>query len=592
MWTSRSTSGQSCFVTLWLAIGCVVWTTTVGGCVHAWISLAHLPSIRAFKSPAAALSIVAPPSLLWTTTTTTSRSNSVSQRRGSSVASAASASSDVRDSSATNQTSDSNDDNTKKDDNDDETSKKSTKLRKKTSGMIPKHKFLPLAEQAKAYLTASTDPYHAVSNAVQLLKRQGFTKWSPHHHEKNPLQAGGKYYYTVQQSTLVAFTVGGQASIRSKHDNDTNDDKNIVPFCIVGGHTDSPNFRLKPRSKCTAPSAKHGCIQLGVECYGGGLWHTWLDRDLSVSGNVLVRTSTDHHKITNRLVQLSDPIARISSLCIHLQTADERKALALNRETHTVPIVASTPQAVVEPYPLSLSSSSNPSTATALEQALEEQINTPVEQEEQEETKTESKEDDKTEDKEEKDPWRKGQEPLLLQRIAQELKIDVDQIADWDLSLYDAQPAALGGLHSEFLYSGRLDNLATVFCSITALCDHAQWHNDEARHISLVCAFDHEEVGSTSTHGAGSPVLEQALQQISRALGQDHPLEEYPSVVAQSFCMSVDQAHAIHPNYAGKHETSHGPTLNTGLVIKSNSNQRYATNTVTGFLVVCRTLLV
>ena len=484
--------------------------------------------------------------------------------------------------------------------------------------MVRNH-YIPLAEKTRAYLTASTDPFHAVANAVKLLKSHGFTKWSPIKGSSSysQLQPGGKYYYTVQQSTLVAFAVGGQAQV---NDSTTVGSSNAVtPFCIIGGHTDSPNFRLKPRSKCTmSTSPSHGCIQLGVECYGGGLWHTWLDRDLSVSGKVLVRDKADSNnspqtKIKSRLVQLSDPIARISSLCIHLQTADERKSLTLNRETHTVPIIASSSSSLLSPgRPFS-------TTPMLMEGALEEQLNAnipeptpsattslPADEKDDQNTSNDDMEgameehvdtDDeqgnnisKTKDPNSDDencPWRKGQEPLLLKRIAQEMGIDVQQIADWELSLYDTQPASLGGLHSEFLYSGRLDNLATVFCAVTALCEHANNEKafDQSRHISLICAFDHEEVGSVSSNGAGSPVLEQALRQISRAMGQDDPYL-YPTVVSQSFCMSVDQAHAIHPNYASKHESAHGPTLNTGLVIKSNSNQRYATNSVTGFIMV------
>ncbi|KAL7561145.1 hypothetical protein ACA910_011968 [Epithemia clementina (nom. ined.)] len=468
--------------------------------------------------------------------------------------------------------------------------------------MIPKH-VIPLAEKACAYLTASTDPYHAVAHAIQILEQQGFRKWSMSSSSSSTpaiLQPGGKYYYTVQQSTLVAFSVGGQVERTA-----------VTPFCVIGGHTDSPNFRLKPRSQCATPH-KNGLVQLGVECYGGGLWHTWLDRDLSVSGQVLVRHSTGD-KISRRLVQLKQPVARISSLCIHLQTATEREALKLNKETHTVPMIASAPHTVVTPPETTTWSSSLPSAAPLLEQALEEQINV-VEEKKEVRSQDQNKHDDdtkattKTNEKEETDPWRKGQEPLLLQRIAEELQKndknddnngddnihdnEVITIADWDLSLYDVQPAALGGLHSEFLYSARLDNLATVFCAVTALAEHDPCHD---AHINLVVAFDHEEVGSVSAQGAGSPVLEQALQHISQALLQSQEEETlsslsllsslYPSMIRQSFCLSVDQAHAVHPNYASKHESVHGPTLNSGLVIKTNSNQRYATSPVTGFLV-------
>ena len=101
-----------------------------------------------------------------------------------------------------------------------------------------------------------------------------------------------------------------------------------------------------------------------------------------------------------------------------------------------------------------------------------------------------------------------------------------------------------------------------------------------ARNLTLVY-----RVGSTSSHGAGSPVLEEAVRRISAGLGSgvDTP-QLYADTIAQSFCLSIDQAHAIHPNYASKHEKMHAPLLNGGVVVKTNSNQRYTTNSTTGFL--------
>jgi len=86
--------------------------------------------------------------------------------------------------------------------------------------------------------------------------------------------------------------------------------------------------------------------------------------------------------------------------------------------------------------------------------------------------------------------------------------------------------------------------------------------------------------------GAGSPVIEEALRKISAGLGSgsDSP-DLYAKTIAKSFFLSIDQAHAVHPNYASKHEAQHSPKINAGLVIKTNQNQRYATNGVTGFVV-------
>lgn len=93
--------------------------------------------------------------------------------------------------------------------------------------------------------------------------------------------------------------------------------------------------------------------------------------------------------------------------------------------------------------------------------------------------------------------WKSQQEPLLLQLIADQLEISVDQIADFELNLYDTQGAVVGGVAKEFLYSARLDNLATVFVAMESILDHAKGAGmDEDQDIKLVVFFDHEEVGS------------------------------------------------------------------------------------------------
>lgn len=274
-----------------------------------------------------------------------------------------------------------------------------------------------------------------------------------------------------------------------------------------------------------------------------GLWHTWFDRDLSLSGKVLVREK-ESETISSKLVQFQDPMARISNLAIHLQTAEERVAFKVNKEDHTVPILAMDQK------------SESKSASTQLEEEAASQLT----------------------------DWHEGQEPLLMQRIADQLGIEVSQIADVDLSLYDTQPATIGGMHQEFLYSARLDNLATVFCGVEALIHHATTNLETDANVSMIVCFDHEEVGSVSSHGAGSPVLQTAVERISTALGvADQDVKA--RTLQNSFVLSVDQAHAAHPNYASKHEPQHSPCLNHGVVIKTNSNQRYTTNSLTGFVV-------
>lgn len=207
------------------------------------------------------------------------------------------------------------------------------------------------------------------------------------------------------------------------------------------------------------------------------MWHTWFDRDLGISGRVLVRTKSerDNNKeiIQQKFIKVDKPIARVSTLAIHLQSPEERSGFAVNKENHMSPILA---------------------TQKALENGVRAQL-------EGTSTDTTDDDDNNTKNDELTDFWQKEQEPLLLQLIVKELNIQVKDIADFELNLFDTQPASLGGIHSEFLYSARLDNLATCFVSVEALIAHTNSEalaNDED--ISMVCLFDHEEVGSSKYH--------------------------------------------------------------------------------------------
>jgi aspartyl aminopeptidase len=242
-------------------------------------------------------------------------------------------------------------------------------------------------------------------------------------------------------------------------------------FKIIGGHTDSPNLKVKPRSKRSPKNAKS--IQVGVECYGGGLWNTWFDRDLGLSGRVFCRSSSSG-KIEQKLVQIDRPVLRIPNLAIHLQTAEERKAFTINKEDHLSPILAMAAQKA-------LTGTSTDDNDTNGEDGDDKKEN-----------------NDKSNKKE--DGWYEYQEPLLLQLLASEMNVSVEDIVDFELNLFDVQKASLGGVHSEFVHSARLDNLASCYLAVQALIDCVQGtgylRNDTD--ISMVVLYDHEEVGSSS----------------------------------------------------------------------------------------------
>ncbi len=159
---------------------------------------------------------------------------------------------------------------------------------------------------------------------------------------------------------------------------------------------------------------------------------------------------------------------------------------------------------------------------------------------------------------------------LLLEQIKQQQpNCDVAKVLDYEISLYDTQTAAVIGLNDDFISSARLDNLLSCYVGLNALL------KTEGIMPSLLICTDHEEVGSMSSSGAQGTLLESVLMRLCP------DIESHYRMIQHSIMISVDNAHAIHPNYADRHDAEHGPKLNHGPVIKSNANQRYATNSET-----------
>jgi len=377
------------------------------------------------------------------------------------------------------------------------------------------------ASKLISFVNATPTPFHLVKEAEKLLSAAGFSRlderdlWAVN----KMIVPGGKYFYHRNLSTIVAFSVGKLYKPGGE-------------FKVVGAHTDSPVLKVKPVSTKTA----HGYIQVGVECYGGGLWHTWFDRDLTLAGCAVVE---ENGEFVRKLLHIKRPILRVPSLCIHLQTADERASFAPNKETHLQPILS----------------------------LVEKDLNSTGDG-----------------DKFNAENVDKRHCSQLLSLLCEELSCEPQQIKDLELTLCDTQPGSVWGAKNEFLSSPRMDNQVHCYTSLSALLDHSNdeecLNNDTG--VSMVVCFDHEEIGSDSAQGAGSPVMSEA---ISRVLGCFDTSDEMLKVtIRNSFLVSADVAHAIHPNYDHKHERNHQPVLNKGTVIKSNQNQRYATNAETGFI--------
>lgn len=170
-----------------------------------------------------------------------------------------------------------------------------------------------------------------------------------------------------------------------------------------------------------------------------------------------------------------------------------------------------------------------------------------------------------------------GVDRPLLELAATSAGVDAGDIVAHELITADAQRGEVLG---DLLAAGRLDNLTSVWASLEALLAA----KDDAEDILVLAAFNHEEVGSASTAGAGGPLLERVLTRVASGFGD--PAE----IIADSIQVSADAAHAVHPNYPGKHDPTHHPLLNRGPVLKINANQRYASNAATEaeWIIACR----
>jgi aspartyl aminopeptidase len=159
----------------------------------------------------------------------------------------------------------------------------------------------------------------------------------------------------------------------------------------------------------------------------------------------------------------------------------------------------------------------------------------------------------------------------FLHLLQQQSNIDTARILSWDLAIYDTQQGVIWGSQQEFISDSQLDNLASCHAAMQALLDESSLNGEN----TLVCAlFDHEEIGSESKHGADGCFLPDVLQRIALALQYDQ--QDYARILALSFLISADMAHAYHPNFPSAYDPYHKVMINGGPVIKTNANQRYS----------------
>lgn len=342
-----------------------------------------------------------------------------------------------------------------------------------------------LISDLTAFVAESPSSYHAAAATARRLAAAGFTQLDEH----KDWPTGPGRYVVVRDGAVLAWIQPEGATPST-------------PLRILGAHTDSPGFKLKPRSTMV----KQGWLQAGMEVYGGPLLNSWLDRELRLAGRLVTRDGTAHLAATG-------PIARIPQLAIHLDR-QVNEGLTLGKQQHTTPILG---------------------LAGSPHQAAEADV---------------------------------------LAAIAESAGVRADEVDGYDIVAADAQAPARFGVHEEFLASGRLDNLSSVFAGMRALLDAAE--REESAVIPMLAAFDHEEVGSASRSGAAGPFLEEVLGRIYEGLGAD--LTQRAQAMASSWHLSSDAGHAVHPNYSERHDPTNRPLPNAGPLLKINANQRYTTD--------------
>ncbi|AWT44387.1 MULTISPECIES: M18 family aminopeptidase [Streptomyces] len=162
----------------------------------------------------------------------------------------------------------------------------------------------------------------------------------------------------------------------------------------------------------------------------------------------------------------------------------------------------------------------------------------------------------------------------LIAFLEEEAGLPSGEVTGWDLMVHSVEPPAHLGRDRELVAGPRMDNLLSVHAAVAALAAVAG--RDDLPYIPVLAAFDHEENGSQSDTGADGPLLGDVLTRSVFARGGTY--EDRARSFAGTVCLSSDTGHAVHPNYAERHDPTHHPRVNGGPILKVNVNNRYATD--------------
>lgn len=390
----------------------------------------------------------------------------------------------------------------------------------------------PYPEDAASYtkpfcdfLTNNPTVFHCVDAVKQQLKKEGWQELTER--EAWDIKPLGKCFVERNGSALMAFVVGGKYEAGNG-------------AAILAGHVDALTAKLKPISK--VPN-KAGYVQLGVAPYAGAPNTTWWDRDLGIGGRVLVK---EGDKIVSKLVKLDWPIARIPTLAPHFGAAAQGP---FNPETQMVPIIGLEDS---EESGDSVDSFSKPSTVGGNNSNVHTFAST--------------------------------QPQRLVRVIANELGIKPNNhgdIVNWELELFDTQPATVGGIDKEFIFAGRVDDKLCSWAAIQALVESSHSDIADSSIIKAVGLFDNEEIGSLLRQGARGnflpSVLERAVTSLNKGVSSTGIMGQ---TYANSFLVSSDVIHAVNPNFLNAYLENHSPHLNVGIVVSADSNGHMTTDSV------------
>ena len=331
------------------------------------------------------------------------------------------------------------------------------------------------------FLDESPTPFHVIENIESLALKNKFT---------NDIKS--KKFFKI---------LGDSAGIFCSIPKNT---EKIDGFHIIGTHTDSPNLKLRPNALF---KTEHYDM-LATEVYGGVLYHTWFDRDLSVAGIVFYKND---ETVEKKIINLPELKCKIPSLAIHLHRGVNKDGFKINPHLHFNAILS-----------------------------------------------------------------QKTKFNNINELIADKINVEAKNILSYDLSLYDTQNAEMiGYMKTDFISAARLDNLAMTHASMVSFFKQI---GENSTKINIFLAFDHEEVGSSSFKGAKSELIKDLLKEL---ITYHLSSKNYTNIIDNSFFVSADMAHALHPNYTEVHDNLNFPILNSGPVIKYNSNQKYTTSAET-----------